>query len=124
MTEVLRGIVVGPGGVAQALVAAAEEISGLRGSLVAVSNSGLGREQLEQTVIDAVGDRPAVLFVDLPSGSCHFAAMRRLGQRSDLRVVTGVNLVMLLEFLFHRDESPAEVARRVAEAGTRGISER
>jgi mannose/fructose-specific phosphotransferase system component IIA len=124
VTEELRGIVVGHGGVAQALVAAAEEISGVRGSLVAVSNSGLGREQLEQTVIDAVGDRPAILFVDLPSGSCHFAAMRRLAQRSDLRVVTGVNLVMLLEFLFHRDESPADAARRVAAAGSRGISER
>ncbi|PYP43128.1 MAG: hypothetical protein DMD43_00270 [Gemmatimonadetes bacterium] len=124
MTEALRGIVVGHGGVAQALVAAAEEISGVRGSLVAVSNSGLGREQLEQTVVEAVGDRPAILFVDLPSGSCHFAAMRRLAQRSDLRVVTGVNLVMLLEFLFHLNESPAEVARRVAQAGTRGISER
>ena len=68
MTEALRGIVVGHGGVAQALVAAAEEISGVRGSLVAVSNSGLGREQLEQTVVEAVGDRPAILFVDLPSG--------------------------------------------------------
>jgi len=124
VTEALRGIVVGHGGVAQALVAAAEEISGVRGSLVAVSNSGLGREQLEQTVVEAVGDRPAILFVDLPSGSCHFAAMRRLAQRSDLRVVTGVNLVMLLEFLFHLNESPAEVARRVAQAGTRGISER
>ena len=124
MTEALRGIVVGHGGVAQALVGAAEEISGVRGSLVAVSNSGLGREQLEQTVVEAVGDRPAILFVDLPSGSCHFAAMRRLAQRSDLRVVTGVNLVMLLEFLFHLNESPAEVARRVAQAGTRGISER
>ena len=124
MTEGLRGIVVAHGGVAQALVGAAEEISGVRGSLVAVSNSGLGREQLEQTVVEAVGDRPAILFVDLPSGSCHFAAMRRLAQRSDLRVVTGVNLVMLLEFLFHLNESPAEVARRVAQAGTRGISER
>ena len=124
MTGVLRGIVVGHGGLAQALVGAAEEISGVRGSLVAVSNSGLGREQLEQTVIEAVGDGPAILFVDLPSGSCHFAAMRRLAQRSDLRVVTGVNLVMLLEFLFHLNESPAEVARRVAQAGTRGISER
>ena len=124
MTEALRGIVVAHGGVAEALVAAAEEISGVRGSLVAVSNSGLGRELLEQRVMEAVGEHPAIIFVDLPSGSCHFAVMRRRAQRSDLGVVTGVNLLMLLEFLFHRDESPAEVARRVAEAGTRGISER
>ena len=124
MTEPLRGVVVGHGSVAQALVAAAEEISGLTGILTPVSNTGADREQLEQRVVDAVGDHPAVVFVDLPSGSCHFAAMRRLAKRTDVRVVTGVNLVMLLEFLFHREQSPAEVARRAAETGTRGISER
>ena len=124
MSPGLHGVVVGHGGVAQALVAAAEEISGVRGALVAVSNSGLGREELERTVVEAVGDRPALVFVDLPSGSCHFAAMRRLAQRSDVRVVTGVNLVMLLEFLFHREDSPADGARRAAETGTRSISER
>ena len=124
MSDGLRGVVVGHGGVAAALVAAAEEISGVRGTLVAVSNSGLDKAGLEARVLEAVGGEPAVIFVDLPSGSCLFAAMRQLPSHPELRVVTGVNLVMLLEFLFHRERTPDEVARRVAECGARGIGAR
>ena len=124
MSEGLRGVVVGHGGVAAALVAAAEEISGLRGVLVAVSNSGLDKAGLEARVLEAVGGVPAIIFVDLPSGSCLFAAMRQLPSHPELRVVTGVNLVMLLEFLFHRERTLDEVARRAAESGARGIGAR
>jgi len=124
MSEAVRGVVVSHGGVAAALIAAAEEISGIRGALVAVSNSGLGRDGLEQAVLKAVEDKPAVIFVDLPSGSCLFAAMRQLPTHPELRVVTGVNLVMLLEFLFHREQSPEDVARRAAESGAKGIGSR
>ena len=124
MNGALRGVVVAHGELAPALIAAAEEISGLRGALVAVSNTGLGREALEERVMEAVAGQPAVVFVDLPSGSCLFAAMRRLASLAGVRVVTGVNLVMLLEFLFHRADPPEEVARRAAEAGARGISAR
>ena len=124
MSEGLRGVVVGHGGVAAALVAAAEEISGVRGVLVAVSNSGLDKAGLEARVLEAVGGVPAIIFVDLPSGSCLFAAMRQLPSHPELRVVTGVNLVMLLEFLFHRERTLDEVARRAAESGARGIGAR
>jgi len=124
MSSGVRGVVVGHGGVAAALVAAAEEISGMHGVLFPVSNSGLGKVDLERRVLEAVGEGPAVIFVDLPSGSCLFAAMRQLPSHPDVRVVTGVNLVMLLEFLFHREQSPEEVARRAAESGSKGIGAR
>jgi mannose/fructose-specific phosphotransferase system component IIA len=124
MSDETRGIVIGHGGVAAALVAAAEEISGIRGVLRPISNTGLGKEALERQVLEAVGQQPALIFVDLPSGSCLFAAMRQLPSHPDLRIVTGVNLVMLLEFLFHRELTPDEMARRAAESGAKGIGSR
>jgi len=124
MNDTLVGVVVGHGAVAEALVGAAEEISGIRGALIAVSNTGAGREALEERVVAAVAGRRAVVFVDLPSGSCLFAALHGLPARDHVRVVTGVNLVMLLDFLFHREEEIAAAARRAAEAGARSISER
>jgi mannose/fructose-specific phosphotransferase system component IIA len=124
VSDELLGVVVAHGGLAGALVTAAEEISGIKGSLVAVSNAGCDRAQLEQRVHEAIGGRPAVLFVDLPSGSCLFAALRGFGDRKDVRVVTGVNLVMLLEFLFHRADPLDAAARRAAESGLRGINQR
>lgn len=117
----LRGVVVGHGRVAQALVEAAEEISGLRGILVPVSNAGCDRGALEERVASAVGEGAAVVFVDLAAGSCLLAVLRRLRDREDVRIVTGVNLAMLVDFLFHRTLPPAEAAAHAANSGGSAI---
>ncbi len=121
MTEPLLGVVVGHGEVARALVGAAEEISGVRGALVAVSNSGCDREQLEGRIAEAVGERAGVVFVDMAAGSCLFAAMRRFKGRPSVRTVTGVNLAMLLDFVFHRDLSAEAAAARAVEIGGKAV---
>jgi mannose/fructose-specific phosphotransferase system component IIA len=121
MSEDLRGVVVSHGALSAALVGAAEQISGITGALVPVSNSGCDRGSLEERINAAVGDQPAVVFVDLASGSCLFAVLRRLRSRADVKVVTGVNLAMLLDFVFHRSLSPEEAARRAADNGSRAI---
>ncbi len=121
MSEELQGVVVCHGTLALALVEAAESISGVTGALAPVSNTGCDRDSLEQRVVDAVGERPSVVFVDLASGSCLFAVLNRLRKRPAVRVVTGVNLAMLVDFVFHRSLSPAEAAARAATAGERAI---
>lgn len=70
----------------------------------------------------AVGGQPTVVFIDMPSGSCLFAVMRRLQSLPDVRVVTGVNLAMLLEFVFNRDGTPADAAEHLAQVGVRAIA--
>ena len=67
---------------------------------------------------------PALVFIDMPSGSCLFAAMRQLQTMSGVRVVTGVNLAMLLEFVFHREGAVDDVAAHVAEVGARAVAAR
>jgi mannose/fructose-specific phosphotransferase system component IIA len=121
MSEELRGVVVCHGALATALVQAAEQISGLAGVLVPVSNTGCDREALEDRVIGAVNGQPAVVFVDLASGSCLFAVLKRLRSEQMVKVVTGVNLAMLVDFVFHRTLSPAEAATRAAAAGEKSI---
>jgi mannose/fructose-specific phosphotransferase system component IIA len=121
MSDELLGVVVCHGPLAGALVQAAEQISGIQGALVPVSNSGCDREALEQRVLAAVNGQPAVVFVDLASGSCSFAVLKRLRGEPSVKVVTGVNLAMLVDFVFHRTLSPAEAAARVVAAGERSI---
>jgi mannose/fructose-specific phosphotransferase system component IIA len=121
MSEELLGVVVCHGTLAGALVQAAEQISGLQGVLVAVSNTGCDRDTLEQRVLAAVNGRPAVVFVDLASGSCSFAVLKRLRNEASVKVVTGVNLAMLVDFVFHRSLSPAEAASRAVAAGEKSI---
>jgi mannose/fructose-specific phosphotransferase system component IIA len=121
MSEDLLGVVVCHGTLAGALVQAAEQISGLTGVLVPVSNTGCDRDTLEQRVLAAVADRPAVVFVDLASGSCSFAVLKRLRGVPSVTVVTGVNLAMLVDFVFHRSLPPAEAATRAVAAGEKSI---
>lgn len=117
----LRGVIVGHGALGAALVGAVEQIAGPTEGLVAVSNADCDRGSLEERILAAVAEGPAVVFIDMPSGSCLFAAMRRLQEVPGVRIVTGVNLAMLLEFVFHRDEPLEEVVRLVAEAGARAV---
>jgi mannose/fructose-specific phosphotransferase system component IIA len=124
MSEPLLGVVVGHGELARALVSAVEEISGIRGALVPVSNSGCDREQLEDRIVAAIGDREGVVFIDLASGSCLFAAMRRLRGRPQVSMVTGVNLAMLIDFVFHRSGTAAAAAARAAETGGKAVGVR
>jgi mannose/fructose-specific phosphotransferase system component IIA len=121
MSEELRGVVVCHGALAGALVAAAEQISGLNGVLVPVSNTGCDRDTLEDRVRAAVDGQPAVVFVDLASGSCLVAVLKRLRSEQLVKVVTGVNLAMLVDFVFHRSLSPDEAATRAAAAGEKSI---
>jgi len=118
----LRGVIVSHAAVAQALVAAVKAITGIEGVLTGVSNEGCGTEALGQRLREAVGPGPAVLFVDLPGGSCFTSSARyaKVGG-ADIAVVTGVNLAMLLDFVFHRDTTPAEAARRAVDAGAKAI---
>ncbi len=96
---------------------AAEQISGVRGALMPVTNTGCDRGTLEDRVRAAVGGGPAVVFVDLSSGSCIVRRPQAAPGGSRVTVVTGVNLAMLVDFLFHRSLSVAEAAARAAEAG-------
>ncbi len=121
MSEPLRGVVVCHGKLAGALVEAAESISGVTDALVPVSNSGCDREALEDRVMRAVEGKSAVVFVDLASGSCLFAVLKRLHSSPGVKVVTGVNLAMLVDFVFHRSLTPEEAAERAVAAGGRAI---
>ena len=121
MSELLRGVIVCHGTLARALADATGQISGMTDALVPVTNSGCDRGDLEARVEAAVGSEPTVVFVDMASGSCLFAVLRRLHERTNVRVVTGVNLAMLLDFVFHRDLTPEDAAARAVEIGEKAI---
>jgi mannose/fructose-specific phosphotransferase system component IIA len=120
----LIGVVVGHAQLAQAMVGAVEQIAGTETGLRAVSNADCDRGALEARILDAVAGGPAIVFIDMPSGSCLFAAMRQMQAMPGVRVVTGVNLAMLLEFVFHREGSVDDVATHVAEVGARAVAAR
>lgn len=122
MSKPLKGVVVCHATLANALVQAVDGITGDDGGLVALSNQGASTEGLCADVVSAVGADPAVVFVDMPGSSCLHASLLELRTRPDVAVVTGVNLPMLLDFVFHRQIPPSEAAERAISAGARSIT--
>ena len=123
MSESVRGLVVAHSSLAAGLVAAVQQIAGIEpGVLQSLSNEGQGPEGLVAAVRSAVGDDPVILFTDLPSGSCAFAARKIALQRPGTGIVFGVNLPVLLDFAFHRDLALADLVARLVEKGRGGIT--
>lgn len=118
----VRGVIVTHARLGEALIEAAEEVSGVHGALTAVSNRSCTPDRLRQQVVEATEGKPAVLFVDMAAGSCGIASRAAAGSRADVAVVTGVSLPMLLDFLFHRDLPVSELAIRLVEKGRANIT--
>jgi mannose/fructose-specific phosphotransferase system component IIA len=57
----------------------------------------------------------------MASGSCLIAALAQLRTRPDVKVVTGVNLAMLVDFVFHLSQTADAAAARAASTGERAI---
>ncbi|MEX2526077.1 MAG: hypothetical protein WEA09_00445 [Gemmatimonadota bacterium] len=120
--ERVRGVVVSHGTLAAGLVDAVDRITGLEaGVLVPVSNHGRGPDELARLVMEAAGDGPAVIFADLHSGSCALAARFGCSSQGNAQVVCGVNLPMLLDFVFHRDLPLDELVPRLVKRGREAV---
>ncbi|HEU0055117.1 MAG TPA: hypothetical protein VFQ39_18145 [Longimicrobium sp.] len=124
MSEPVRGVVVAHASLGDGLAASVRSIAGVgEDALRAISNAGCGPEALQARVMEALGDEgPAIVFTDMGSGSCAFAARRIALQRPDTGIVTGVNLPVLLDFVFHRDMPVSELVDRLVEKGRAGIT--
>lgn len=111
-----RGVVVAHGGLAEGLVDAVRQIAGVTSEeLVAVPNRGLGCDDLCERMQQVLAETRNVIFTDLPSGSCHLSAMIVVRDLPETPVVTGVNLPMLLDFVFNRGLGFDELIPRLAE---------
>jgi PTS system N-acetylgalactosamine-specific IIA component len=100
-TSAVVAVVAGHGRFAEGLISAVQQITGRGDAFVAVTNSGKAPPDLEAELaghLDRTGAR--VVFTDLPAGSCTMAVRRLQRARSDVVLVTGANLAVLMEYLF------------------------
>ena len=121
MSEEVRGLIVAHSSLAAGMVAAVQQISGVGDALQPVSNEGRGPQELLASINEAAGDSPVILFTDLASGSCAFSARKIAMDRPDTGIICGVNLAVLLDFVFHRDLPLPELVDRLVEKGKGSI---
>jgi PTS system mannose-specific IIA component len=107
----VRGIIVGHGAFAEAILQTAEQIVGKQQLIDVVSNKGLSGTMLIEKIKKAIGpskERETIVFVDLPGGSCTISCYNLLRNMNDLNVLCGVNLPILLEFFMLREKHSAQ----------------
>jgi len=121
--EGARGVVLSHADMADGLVGAVRRIAGgAADGLIALSNEGKSPQQLREELDALFGDTPTLVFVDLQAGSCGMAALSCCRESDRRRVVCGVNLPMLLDFVFNRTLPLAELAERAVETGRNAIA--
>ncbi len=107
----VAGIVVTHGELAEQLLATAKSVFGEFAGCYPVSNSSKSPQALYDElvgILDSIDNTPAVVFVDFAGGSCGHPCLRLDNERSNVKVVSGVNLPMLIAFLNKRDTVPFE----------------
>jgi mannose/fructose-specific phosphotransferase system component IIA len=103
----IRGIIVGHSEFAKAMVNTAEQIVGKQPDLEIISNKGVSCEVLSEKIakiIHSNENQETIVFVDLPGGSCTISCYGLLKDNSELNIIVGVNLPMLIEFFMLRDK--------------------
>jgi mannose/fructose/sorbose-specific phosphotransferase system IIA component len=107
----LRGIIIGHGDFAKAMLKTAEQIVGEQSEVAVISNQGLSCDSIVDTINRAIGrddvDR-TIIFLDLPGGSCTISCYGLLREKKDLHIISGINLPMLIEFFMLRDKYSAD----------------
>ena len=105
-------ILVTHGGLAQALIDTARAVLGNVDNCYAVSNEqkspGALRGELDDIIAAAGADTGFVVFVDFFGGSCCHTCIGLEQDHDNVRLISGVNLPMLLAFLNKRAEVPFE----------------
>lgn len=107
----IAGIVVTHGKLAEELVRTVELIVGPQESLFAISGSDLCDENIIGMIREILakrGERRVLVFVDYFGGSCCINSVRAVEGEEGVKVLSGVNLPILLSFATKRGTMPYE----------------
>lgn len=110
--EMVGGIIITHGDIAQSLVRALEAITGPSSGLITLSvNSSDTPEDIKKSLSKAVKSADdgsgVIIFTDMFGGTPSNVALPLLG-RDRVEIITGVNLPLLIKFCGHRSDKGIE----------------
>lgn len=117
-TGAIRAVLLGHGGMPQGMVDAVLHITGCEpDTIVPISNRGMSPDGLTAEVERVLGEGPGIIFTDLQSGSCGFVARRMAGPGTQIVVISGINLPVLIDFAMNRTRPLEELVPRLLAKG-------
>lgn len=122
------GIVVAHGRLAEGLLSALRRVAGEQEDLWAVSNQDLGGDELYARIGTLLDERcegrETYLLSDMDGGSCGQTCRRLLEEGRVRGVLFGVNLPVLVEFVFLEEPGSEGFLRLAVEKGRKALGAR
>lgn len=122
------GVVVAHGRLAAGLLSALERVAGEQENLWAVSNQDRNGDELHQEILALIEerceDRDVYLLSDMDGGSCGQTCRRLLADGRVRGVFFGVNLPLLVEFVFLPALPPKAFVEAAVEKGKKALGAR
>jgi len=103
----IAGLIVTHANLGDAFREAVLHVTGSGEFLQTLANENSGTEELTEQIraaLASLNGRECVVFVDFRAGSCASAAVLALGDFPNVRILSGVNLPMLLDFVLRRGD--------------------
>jgi mannose/fructose-specific phosphotransferase system component IIA len=106
----MRALLVSHGTLADALLESARRIYEIDAPLTAMSNAGQSADSIASSIKNWLDESPgeALIMVDIGGGSCGIAARIAALNRTDVKILGGVNLPMVLTFATSHAELGAD----------------
>lgn len=125
MRPTVSAVIIGQGNLPRALLESAKAIVPDTEGVTALSNFECPVDGLKQRLEQAIRDLPegdVVVFADMFGSSCANAGLEVRRGRSRVAVLSGVNLSMVVRFLYHRQKkSFAELIPFLVETGRTAV---
>lgn len=122
------GVVVAHGRLAEGLLSALERVAGEQENLWPVSNQGLAGDELYGVIAavleERAAGRDAYLLSDMDGGSCGQACRRLLADGRVRAVFFGVNLPLLVEFVFLPEAESGSFVKSAVEKSRKALGSR
>lgn len=123
----IGGIILTHGEFGAGIKNALEGMMGEQKGLLVLTNAGLSKEKLKESLEEAIGNHEfkegVFVFVDMPGSSCWLTAKSLKDHNKKISIITGVNLPMLVTFFGNRDRLSFEkLIDKVKETGQKGIT--
>lgn len=124
MTARVPALLVMHADLAAALLRAAEKVYGPVEGVEVLSNEGLSRDALEAEIDRRVAAwcGGGLVLTDFWGGSCHLCGVSATRGRTEIALVSGLNLPILLDYLHNREQyEPGVLAERLQKKGQDSI---
>ena len=123
----IGGIILTHGEFGAGIKNALEGMMGEQKGLRVLTNTGLSKEKLKESLEEAIGENEfkegVFVFVDMPGSSCWLTAKTLKDHNKKIAIITGVNLPMLVTFFGNRERLAFEkLIEKVKETGQKGIT--